>query len=234
MFLGHFGLGFAAKRVAPQLSLGTAFLAAQFIDLLWPTLLLLRLESVRILPGATAVTPFVFEHYPFSHSLVAVAGWALALGAGVGAVRGSARIGAIVAALVLSHWVLDALVHVPDLPLAPGFDTLVGLGLWNSLPATLALEGALFAMGVWIYAGSTRALDRTGRLALAGLVAFLVLVYLGNLFGPPPERVREVAWVGHAQWLLVLWGYWVDAHRQSLEAPQALPVQPLPQSRASS
>jgi hypothetical protein len=215
MFIGHFGVAFAAKRFAPRLSLGTGFLAAQFIDLLWPTLLLLGLESVRIAPGATAVTPLVFEHYPFSHSLLAVLGWAALLGASVGAVRRSAALGATVAVLVLSHWMLDALVHVPDLPLAPGLDALVGLGLWNSLPATLAVEVPLFAIGVWLYARSTRAADRTGRLALPALVAFLTLVYLGNLFGPPPGAVREIAWLGHAQWLLVLWGYWVDAHRQA-------------------
>jgi hypothetical protein len=81
MFIGHFGVGFAAKRVSPRVSLGTAFLAAQFLDLLWPTFLLVGLESVRIAPGATAVTPLIFDHYPISHGLAAVMGWALALGA---------------------------------------------------------------------------------------------------------------------------------------------------------
>ena len=216
MFIGHFGIAFAAKRAAPRLSLGTAFLAAQFIDLLWPTLLLLGLETVRIAPGATVVTPFVFEHYPFSHSLLAVLVWAVLLGAGVGSARRSARLGAVVGLLVLSHWLLDAVVHAPDLPLAPGFDARVGLGLWNSLPATLAVEVPLFAIGVWLYARCTRARDRTGRLALIGLVAFLALVHASNLFGPPPSSVRDVAWIGHAQWLLVLWGYWVDAHRETV------------------
>lgn len=234
MFIGHFGIAFAAKRIAPRLSLGTAFLAAQFIDLLWPTLLLLGLETVRIAPGATVVTPFVFEHYPFSHSLVAVLGWAALLGVGVGAARRSARIGGVVAALVLSHWFLDAIVHAPDLPLAPGVETLVGFGLWNSLPATLAVEIPLFAIGVWLYASSTRALDRTGRFALIGLVAFLGLIYVGNLFGPPPSAVRDIAVLGHAQWLLVLWGYWVDAHRRALVQPEPILVQPIPESRSSS
>ncbi|MEJ5992674.1 hypothetical protein WG902_21975 [Ramlibacter sp. PS3R-8] len=234
MFIGHFAVGFAAKRIAPRLSLGTAFMAAQFIDLLWPTLLLLGLESVRIAPGATAVTPFVFEHYPFSHSLVAVLGWAVLLGVGVGAARRSARVGGVVAALVLSHWFLDAIVHAPDLPLAPGFETLVGFGLWNSLSATLAVEVPLFAIGVWLYASSTRATDRTGRFALIGLVAFLAVIYVGNLFGPPPSSVRDIAVLGHAQWLLVLWGYWVDAHRRAVEAREPMPIQPLPASRSSS
>lgn len=76
MLIGHFGVGFGAKSAAPKVSLGTLFIAAQFIDLLWPTLLLLGVETVRIVPGATVVTPLLFEHYPISHSLIAVFGWA--------------------------------------------------------------------------------------------------------------------------------------------------------------
>lgn len=213
MFIGHFALGFAAKRAAPRLSLGTTFLAAQFIDLLWPTLLLLGLESVRIAPGATAVTPLVFEHYPISHSLLAVAGWAVLLAAVVRLTGRGTRAALVVGALVLSHWLLDALVHAPDLPLAPDGDARVGLGLWNSLVASQLLEVAMFAAGAWWYARFTRARDATGRWALAGLVLFLLLVHAGNLLGPPPPHVQALAWVGQAQWLLVAWAYWVDAHR---------------------
>jgi hypothetical protein len=148
-------------------------------------------------------------------------------------VRRSANTGAVVAALVLSHWFLDAIVHAPDLPLAPGLDTLVGFGLWNSLPATLAVEIPLFALGVWLYAKCTRATDRTGRFAFMGLVAFLAVIYAGNLFGPPPSAVRDIAVLGHAQWLLVLWGYWVDSHRRAAVQPEPMLVQPLPDSRSS-
>ena len=79
MFIGHFGVGLAAKPAAKQTSLGTLFLASQFIDLLWPTLLLLGLESVKIVPGATKLTPLEFVHYPISHSLVAVVVWQFSL-----------------------------------------------------------------------------------------------------------------------------------------------------------
>jgi hypothetical protein len=211
MFIGHFGVGFAAKRVAPQVSLGTAFLAAQFLDLLWPTLLLLGWESVRIAPGATAVTPLVFEHYPISHSLAAVIGWAIALGGAYALVKKDTRGAMVVAALVVSHWLLDAIVHVPDLPLAPGAGPMVGLGLWQSKAATLAVEVPTFAIGVWLYVKATPTLDKVGRWALAGLVAFLAIIQIGNLFGPPPPSVTAIAWVGQAQWLLVAWGYWVDS-----------------------
>lgn len=215
MFIGHFGVAFAARAVAPRLSLGTAFLAAQFVDLLWPTFLLLGLESVRIAPGATAVTPLVFEHYPWTHSLLGVAGWSLGLAAVVWALRRDPRVAAVAGALVASHWLLDAVVHVPDLPLAPGASALVGLGLWNSMAATLLVEMPLFALGVWLYLRATRPADRTGRAALVGLVAFLVLVHVGNLLGPPPPHAHAIAWIGQAQWLLVLWAYWADRHRQA-------------------
>jgi hypothetical protein len=216
MFIGHFGLGFAAKRIAPRVSLGTAFLAAQFIDLLWPTLLLLGLETVRIQPGATAVTPLVFEHYPITHSLLAVIAWAVAVGGVFWMLRRNARDAAVVAALVVSHWLLDAVVHAPDLPIAPGGAARVGLGLWNSVIGTQLVEVPLLLFGAWLYARTTRARDKAGQWGLWGLVAFLLVVHAGNLLGPPPPSVAMIAWVGHAQWLLVLWAYWVDRHREAL------------------
>jgi hypothetical protein len=221
MFIGHFGLGFAAKRVAPRVSLGTAFLAAQFLDLLWPTFLLLGIESLRIAPGATAVTPLIFEHYPISHSLVAAIGWGLGLGAVYALIRNNMRGAILVAALVVSHWLLDLIVHVPDLPLTPGMDTVVGLGLWQSKAATLAVEVPIFAAGVWLYATSTRATDKVGSYGLMGLVGFLALIHAGNLLGPPPPNVTAIAWVGQAQWLLVAWAYWVDEHRSPLTTAAA-------------
>lgn len=215
MFIGHFGVGFGAKSVAPRLSLGTLFVAAQFIDLLWPALLLLGLERVRIAPGATAVTPLVFEHYPFSHSLAAVVGWALFLGCAYLLLRKD-RIGALVLGLlVVSHWGLDAIVHRPDLPLFPGSATLIGLDAWSSMPLTLAIELPLFALGAWLYARATSPSDAIGRWGLVGLLAFLLAIYAGNLLGPPPPHAGAIAWTGQAQWLLVLWAYWIDKHRRS-------------------
>lgn len=214
MFLGHFGAGFGAKALAPQVSLGWLFVAAQFIDLLWPTLLLLGIESVRIVPGATAVTPLAFDHYPVSHSLAAVLGWSIAVGGLYLVIRRNPRNALVVAALVASHWFLDAIVHAPDLPLAPGMEARVGLGAWSSLPLTLAIEIPIFVLGVWLYARTTRPVDRTGRWGFAGLVAFLLAIQAGNLLGPPPPSVEAIAWVGQAQWLLVLWGFWIDNHRR--------------------
>lgn len=219
MFVGHFAIGFAAKAVAPRASLGTLFAAAQLLDLLWPTLLLFGLERVRIAPGITLVTPLDFEHYPISHSLAAVVGWSLAFGLLYYALRGGARVAAVLAALVASHWLLDAVVHRPDLPLWPGGSMRVGLGAWNSLPLTFAIELALFGLGVWLYARTTQASDRIGRWAFVGLVVFMFGIYVSNLLGPPPPNVQAIAWLGHAQWLLVAWGYWVDRHRRVRAVP---------------
>ena len=214
MFIGHFALGFAAKSAAPQVSLGTLFLAAQFIDLLWPTFLFMGLERVRIEPGATAVVPLVFEHYPYTHSLLAVLGWSVLIGGLHFLLMRERRAALVLGLLVLSHWVLDLLVHKPDLQILPWSDTVVGLRLWTSLTLTLALEVPLFMLGVWLYARSTRAADAAGRWGLVGLVLFLFVVYAGNVLGSPPPSVSAIAWIGQLQWLLVLLGYWVDRHRR--------------------
>ena len=224
MFIGHFALGFAAKRAAPRLSLGATFLAAQFVDLLWPTLLLAGVEAVRIVPGFTAVTPLAFDHYPVSHSLVAALLWAIVLGIAWGVWSKDRRSGAVVGVLVASHWFLDALVHVRDLPLVPGGDVYAGLGLWRSHAATLLLEVPIFAAGVALYLRATRARDRAGQWGLWSLVGLLALIYLANLFGPPPERAGDIAWVGQAQWLLVLWAWWVDRHRVPATRASAVPA----------
>jgi membrane-bound metal-dependent hydrolase YbcI (DUF457 family) len=217
MFLGHFGAGFAGKAAAPRVSLGTLFLAAQLLDLLWPTLLLVGLERVEIAPGATRVTPLDFVSYPISHSLLVVVLWGLAVGGVFWLARRSLRGAAVVGALVVSHWLLDLVVHRPDLPLAPGGGARLGLGLWHSLPATLIVELTVLGVGLALYLRRTRARDHAGSLGLWGLVAFLLAIYAANLLGPPPPSVAAIAWAGQAQWLLVAWAFWLDRHRTVVE-----------------
>lgn len=214
MFIGHFGVGMAAKPACKDVSLGTLFLAAQLIDLLWPTLLLLGLESVVVAPGATKLTPLEFTHYPISHSLLAVLGWSALFAAVYYGLRRVAWPALICGALVASHWVIDALTHKPDLLLYPGGSAKIGLGLWNHPPFAIALEAALFFGGLYLYSRSTKPTSRVGVVALWSLVAFLVIIHLGNLYGPVPPSAAAVAWTSQAQWLLVAWGYWVDRHRR--------------------
>jgi membrane-bound metal-dependent hydrolase YbcI (DUF457 family) len=215
MFIGHFAVGFGAKRFAPGVSLGTLFLAAQFIDLLWPTLLLLGVERVRIAPGITAFTPLDFEHYPWSHSLFMTFVWGGLFGVVYYALRHDLRASVALTVVVLSHWLLDFFTHRPDLPLWPDA-TRVGMGLWNSVSGTLAIEVSLFVCGILLYVQSTHARDATGCWTLWGLAMLLSLTYVGNLFGPPPPSATAIAWAGQAQWLLVAWAYWIDRHRATV------------------
>jgi hypothetical protein len=219
MFIGHFGVGFGVKKAAPAVSLGTLLLAAQLVDLLWPVFLLLGLESVRIDPGNTAGTPLDFVAYPFTHSLLTGVGWGLLLGLAYFALRRNERGALVVGLAVVSHWVLDWISHRPDMPLYPG-GAKVGLGLWNSVAGTVAVEAAVFSAGVALYLRATRAKDRIGHWALWSLVLLLVLAYMGNLAGPPPPDVRSLALVGVFMWVLVPWGYWIDRHRELRTAPR--------------
>lgn len=223
MFIGHFGVGFGARAAAPKTSLGTLFLASQFIDLLWPTLLLLGLERVRIQPNATEVTPLDFEYYPISHSLLAVLVWALGFALVYHLIRRYWRGTIVVSLAVLSHWLLDAATHRPDLPLYPGDSPMVGLGLWSSVTATVVVEMALFVCGIWLYLRSTKARDALGKWLWWPLALFLCLLYVGTIFGEPPPSVTAIAWVGHGQWLFIPWGYWIDKHRNSTDSPRQPP-----------
>lgn len=212
MFLGHFALAMAAKKVAPKASLGTLVLSAQFADLVWPILLLLGVEQVRISPGITRVTPLDFISYPISHSLLTQLVWALLLGAIYFAWRKDFRAASAVGALLPTHWLLDYLSHRPDMPLYPGGPK-VGLGMWNSLPLTLVVEFGLFAAGLILYIGATR--SKGGwNVTFWSFAAFLAVVYLASLFGAPPPSVRVLAFSALALWLTIPWAAWGDRQRE--------------------
>jgi hypothetical protein len=198
MFIGHHAVAFGAKRAAPQVSLAVLMFAAMFLDLLWPILCLAGIEHFRIDPGNTAFTPLDFYDYPITHSLAMALVWSL-LGAAVFRRW-------IVGFAVLSHWILDFVTHRPDLALWPGGPK-VGLGLWNSVPATVAVEVALFALGIWLYLR-----HRRGSIAFWSLIAFLVIIYIANIVSPPPPSWRAVAWTALAAWLFVPWAWWIDRH----------------------
>jgi membrane-bound metal-dependent hydrolase YbcI (DUF457 family) len=213
MFLGHYALAFGAKRIAPAVSLGTLFLACQFADLLWPTLVVMGIEIVEVDPGNTLVTPLNFVSYPYSHSLVMLLVWSAVLGLFYLAFR-RGRDGALtVGALVFSHYVLDVITHRPDMPVTIGGDTKLGFGLWNYPGTTLAVESGLFLIGLAMYVSVTRERDRVGKFALLALIATLGAIYFAALYGPPPPNSQAVAMAGHLSWLFVAWAYWIDRHR---------------------
>lgn len=214
MFIGHFAVAFGVKRVAPEVKLGTAVLAVTLLDVIWPLLVTAGIEVVKIDPGNTVFTPLDFVSYPYSHSLATTIWWAV-LFASVYSWRGGTRRGAVWLALaVASHWFLDLIVHRPDLPLAPGMELRVGLGLWNSVAGTLIVEGLLFAAGLWLYLSATRAQDRIGTWGPWGLVALILASYVAAAMGPPPPDVVFIVVadiVGTA--VAVVWAFWVDRHR---------------------
>ena len=148
MFIGHFGVGLGSKKAVPFISLGMLFIAAQFLDLLWPTFLLLGWEHVSIEPGITKMTPLNFTDYPLSHSLLMACVWGLVIAAGYFLVRRNYKGAIILGLCVVSHWVLDLLVHRSDLPLVPGGTSYYGFGLWNNLTAAVIVEGLVFVAGL--------------------------------------------------------------------------------------
>lgn len=218
MFIGHVAVGLATGRAAPRVPLGWLVAAPLFVDLVWPLFLLSGVERVRIDPGNTASTPLDFVHYPWTHSLVMGVAWGLLLGLGYRLRHRDPRGAVAVGLLVVSHWVLDAATHRPDLPLTPWGGGRVGLGLWNAPAAALAVELAMFAAGVLLYARGTRGRDAIGGVGFWALAVTLLLLHVGNLAGAPPPNERALAWVALAVWLFVAWAAWVGKHRESTAA----------------
>lgn len=213
MFVGHLAVALAAKRGSPGTPLGALVAAAFGLDLIWPVLLLAGLERVRIAPGITAFTPLDFEHYPWSHSLSMAIIWGVVFGRlGALALR-RARAGAVIALVIISHWVLDFVTHRPDLPLWPGGPE-AGLGLWTSIPGTLVVEGALLAAVVALYVRGTRPRSAAGSWAFWMLIAITTAIWVSGPWSPPPPGERAIAWVALAMWLFPLWGIWIDRNRQ--------------------
>jgi hypothetical protein len=213
MFIGHFAVGFAAKRFAPRSSLAVLLAAPLLCDLLWPVFLLLGWEQVRIDPGNTRFTPLDLAYFPWSHSLLMCFVWATTFAV---IYYGIARYWPGTLAVwigVMSHWVLDWVTHRPDMPLYPGGPRL-GLGLWNSIAGTMVVEIAILAVGVWLYMRMTRARDWIGRYAFVAFVGLLVISYVGDRFSDLPSSAREIAWTGLvAEAILIPWAWWFDRHR---------------------
>lgn len=214
MFLGHYGIAFAAKRAAPRASLGALTFAAQFLDELWPILLLVGIEKVHIVPGIMAMSPLDFSYYPYSHSLVMAIVWGMLIGGVYFLLRRYGSGAWVLGLLVVSHWLLDLPMHGRDLPLWPGSSApKVGGGLWNYAPFPWLIEFAIYAAGILVYARATRARDRIGRWGLWAFVLVLAILYIGSN-GPPPPSERVLAWTAAGIWLFVPWAWWIDKHRE--------------------
>jgi hypothetical protein len=190
MFAGHYGVSFACKGAEQRLPLWLLFLAVQFVDILWSILILLGIEKVRIVPGITATNPFDLYYMPYTHSLVAAVVWSALVFLGyrmfISKRSGSRDRPALFLALaVFSHWILDLLVHRPDLPLYDNAHK-VGLGLWNYPMPTFALEAAILFGGMWIYMRSTKSGSFFGKYGMPIFGIVVLAVHWSLFFGGPP------------------------------------------------
>lgn len=219
MFIGHFAVGFASKKFAPRSSFAVLLAAPLLLDILWPVFLLFGWEHVRIAPGDTRFSPLDLYDFPWSHSLLMTAVWATAFALLYWLVARYSTGAVVVWFGVASHWLLDWISHRPDMPLYPGGGPRLGLGLWNSIPGTMAVEISMFIVGVWLYARATQPKDRIGKYGFAAFVLLLLAVYVADRFSAPPPSPAAIAWSALiAEAVLLAWAWWFDHHRSSRSA----------------
>jgi hypothetical protein len=211
MFVGHYGVSFAAKRVDRTIPLWVLFVAVQFLDVLWAPCILLEIEKVRIVPSITASNPLDLYYMPYTHSLVAALLWSCVGGFAYQFVARPARRqkSVVVGAAIFSHWILDFVVHQPDLPLYDN-SAKVGLGLWNASALAFGLEAALLFGGLW-FCLRERLAHSLGTLAF-GVLMLAIQAYI--FFGPPPISDRaavSTAFIAYVVFATVIW--WLQDRR---------------------
>ena len=216
MFVGHYAAGLALKKFEKSASLSVLFLAVQFVDILFFPFVLLGLERLNIVENYTQSTHFELEYMPYTHSLlgsVIWAGVAYALFRWVIVKKNSVAL--VVALAVFSHWLFDLIVHTPDLPLWSDASPKLGLGLWQNAIATFALEAALLVAALWLYLRSTSATTAVGKYGIGVFVAFLLVVNLVNIFGPPmgDSQGGLAIFALTSYFLFAAVAFWLDAKR---------------------
>ena len=192
MFVGHYGPSFLAKRADQSVPLWVLFLAVQLMDVFWALFVLLGIEHVRIVPGFTKTNPLDLYDMPYTHSLPGSLAWALLAAIVYGLVTRNRRGALLVGAAVFSHWILDLIVHRPDLALWDN-TAKVGFGLWDYPVLTLALEGLLVFGGLALWLAVTRTRPGSHAYSLPVLVGIVVALQVGMLVGPPPPSDRAMA-----------------------------------------
>lgn len=212
MFVGHLSLAFASKSVAPRVSLGWLMAAVTLLDLIWPIFLLLGIEHAEIQAGFTAFTPLVLSDYPWSHSLLMTGVWGVVF-ALLGRWRGmTAREGTVLFVLVVSHWILDFVSHAPDMPLWPGGSARLGLGLWNSIPATFVVEGGMWIVGIVLYLRRRAPTRWVGPAALWSFVVITSVMWALSPWSAPPPNTQTLAWASLIGWITLPWAALADRY----------------------
>lgn len=210
MFVGHLAVALAAKRAAPRVNLGWLMAGVTGLDLVWPVFVIAGIEKVRIVPGATAFTPLVFDSYPWSHSLVMAFVWGLVLVVIARRFGVPSSYSLLLVGLVVSHWVLDVISHAPDMPLWPGPSPRLGLGLWNSIPATFIVEGGLWVAGIAIYLRTHRLMGLRARIAFWSLVLITTAMWAPGPWSPLPPSSKALGWFALIGWIIIPWAALAD------------------------
>jgi hypothetical protein len=194
MFVGHYGVAFAAKPAAPVVPLWLYFVAVQWLDVVWSILVLLGIEKLRIIPGFTEANSLDLYYMPYTHGLLGALVLSLLFGAGSAAViaQRKATVFAITSTAVFSHWILDLVVHTPDLPLYGDRDK-VGLGLWHHVVLSFPLELIVLIAGALIYSRAVPSASVRGRNVFVSFIALLVILQIYANFGPPPASESAMA-----------------------------------------
>lgn len=218
MFAGHYAPAFAAKALKRPPSLGAAFVAVQLVDFAWAGFILTGVEHARITPGYLALSDLELYDMPWTHSLVAALAWSV-LAAIIYALldRKSGLPAAIaIGALVFSHWVLDLIVHAPDLALYPGGAERFGFALWDNPPLWALAEIGLFALCFVIYLRSTQPNGAAGRFA-PWLVAGLMMAVLAfEKLGPGQGDIKGAAASALGAYVVfAALGFWLDRVRSA-------------------
>lgn len=214
MLVGHYAVSLVAKRAEPKINLGTLVLAAMIPDFAWFVFMIFGLEQVKFRSGMGAGKYFDATNIALSHSLLMDVVWATLFAAAYFLRTRCPRGANIVFLVVLSHWLLDFVSHRPDMPVVPGVHRYFGLGLWNSIPATLIVEGGFWVLAVGIYSRATRPKNRAGVYAFWGWIVFLTLLWCSNIAGPPPQHPKTAPFASLIVFSLsVAWAYWVNRLR---------------------
>jgi len=221
MLVGHYAVALIAKRNQPKINLGTLVFAAMLADFAWCAFMILGLEQVQFKSGLGAGQYFSATNIALSHSLLMDFVWATLFGLAYFLRSRHPAAASTIFFVVLSHWFLDFVSHRPDLPFAPGTRRFVGLGLWNSIPATLLVEGAFWLFAILLFVRATHSRSRKAAFVFWAGISLLTLVWLSNIAGPPPQNPKVAPFASLIFFSLTLvWACWVNRSRV---VPQARP-----------
>lgn len=205
MFIGHYGVAYAAKAVAPKAPLAAYFLAVQALDVLFSVFVLGGVEHMEIVHKYTSYNPYRLYDMPITHSLVGSLGWAVAVGVVAALLRWPRRESLWLGLAVFSHFILDLPVHTPDLSIAGNDTAKLGLGLWNNVPLVIALELLVLVGGWWLFTRSKRsdaAFPKQRNRIFLGVLALLTIVtpFMPDPSSPTVFAIQALVMYGVLAW----------------------------------